>query len=926
MLTKMKRLFVLVIMAAFAFILVGCASDESKIKDALNKLNVPASVNEDFALPNVSLANASVTWTSDNDAIVISGTMAEVFRTSEDVNVKLTANGTLGSAKATKEFIVKVEKLPAPDTIVITNKGLTEVEYEEEGTMKTVLVAAIGKEIKLNVDFGADLVTEELTWNSSNAKRATVSEDGVLKGLSVGSVTITATSKGVKADGTFASSNIKILINESTNCAAVNLAVKKRILAEMPEFVSEDFTLPEGGNSTVQVKYYDSTKTNEIYDGEYVWVEGVDRKDIVKCVLTCYGIVEEFDIPIRIVTDPENNEFLALAYTEEKLNEALAEYVGTGSKAISGNFDLRNAFPAAEALFDCAVSFSATSSYQPAPVSFVVGEEDKLGTTELVFTKPSDDADVTISAYIEAQNVRQEVKFRVVAGGYTQAEKMEYIKANVLPQAVDGKFELVGRHLTLPASDLTGKFTGFSIAWASSNEEVLSAAGKFVNPYLDADTNVKLTATVTYAGTVDSSFGFTESVELDYVVKPATNTAQAVALELSGYLETEEFLNAVKYFPFGDSTRTDSEGNITNVLPLPKTVSEVTTEHMTDRQELAITWSVNEEGLLDENYKLLKQYLRYHEVVLTYAVTIGEDTATNEITINVGVAEVPNTYYIGGWFNIDQSGGGNNTGDVLCALSKFDKPVGTVSSRSLYWGTNIYGERAAFGGYTYYIDEEVDGVVTRYQFFVQQATIARLDEDYSFGAETAPTDEGIYSTALGNGKFMTMDKEKQAAIVTHFGGNWGLFFVNETDHDIVVPMTPYTGGGTPFKDADGVDVKWVTPGFNKANVVDRENGFGYDGYRVGFATDGTGKVVFGNGNTVIQAAMDLNGNNEMDDTDYLVTIPAHGYGMTYKTMYNNASVCGRFCAKDAQLTVKYFEPYHLSVDGSKDGLGTFKHE
>ena len=50
--------------------------------------------------------------------------------------------------------------------------------------------------------------------------------------------------------------------------------------------------------------------------------------------------------------------------------------------------------------------------------------------------------------------------------------------------------------------------------------------------------------------------------------------------------------------------------------------------------------------------------------------------------------------------------------------------------------------------------------------------------------------------------------------------------------------------------------------------------------------------------------------------NYWVTIPANGYGMSYKTQCNNATVTGKFCVPDVVLDIQYFEPYHLSADGA----------
>ena len=67
MLTKLKKLFVLVMFAAFVFVLAGCKSD---VEVALEGLLLPTEVSEDFTLPSASLEGAVTTWTSSDESII----------------------------------------------------------------------------------------------------------------------------------------------------------------------------------------------------------------------------------------------------------------------------------------------------------------------------------------------------------------------------------------------------------------------------------------------------------------------------------------------------------------------------------------------------------------------------------------------------------------------------------------------------------------------------------------------------------------------------------------------------------------------------------------------------------------------------------------------------------------------------------------
>ena len=147
-------------------------------------------------------------------------------------------------------------------------------------------------------------------------------------------------------------------------------------------------------------------------------------------------------------------------------------------------------------------------------------------------------------------------------------------------------------------------------------------------------------------------------------------------------------------------------------MPLPKKVSELTSE-LAEYADLEIVWIAHEEGLLDENYKLLKQYLRYHEVVLTYTVTVEGIQASGEVVINVGITKVKNTIYIGGNY-YQQTGGGDVAGDVLCQLSKFDSPRGVLPGAAKTWGYSY--SKGQFNGYTWYIDKTDEIIINGTNF------------------------------------------------------------------------------------------------------------------------------------------------------------------------------------------------------------------
>lgn len=910
MLTKIKKMFVLVMLAAFVFALTGCGGG---IKGALDNLYVEAEVTEGFALPTAQLEGAVTTWTSNNEAIVIDDLYADVVRPSvSDVEVTLTATVTLGEKTESKDFVVIVKCLLAPDAININVGGLKAVE----GKADTYYIVK-DKEVQFTIEVADEEMSTDVKWSATNSRVSV--ENGLVKAKDYGEVKVTAQSTSAGEGGAAITDSVTLVVVEHENPMQVLLNNKKEIEKSIPKFISSTYNFIMAPNPSVKTLYFDSTanradESNAFYYGEYAYVEGPDRQETIFCVLEYMGEQIEFEFVISVVTNEEDNEFLALDYAQEKVDAIFADYIG-GKNKVSADIEVPSGFTAEEAMYDIEISYDSVTDYTPTPID-VNTVKDEEGNEKKVaqYTKPNDDCVVRVEVYFRAANVDRVVRYSLTAAGYTQEEIMEYLSANVLPQpAADGSFSLVCAHMTLPTADTTGKFGKLEIEWASNKEEVLTSAGRFANPNLAAPEVVTLTATVKYAGSVGAQFAFEAQKAIDVEVKPAENKAQAVALQVSNYVSAPEFMEKISYFPFGKKDRLDSDGNITNVMPLPKKVSELTSE-MAEYADLEIKWSANEEGLLDENYKLLKQYLRYHEVALSYSVTVDGNTATNEVVINVGITQVKNTIYIGG--NIyQQTGGGDAAGDVLCQLSKFDSPVGVLPGAAKTWGYSY--SQGQFNGLTWYIDKEVDGVVTRYQYFAAVNGYITLDEQYKI--ELADPND-VTSVVI------TLNESINDKIGTNYGGNWACIYYNATDKEVKIPLSPYTGGPSPFKDAEGVEIKWENHPWKKANKIDRENAFGLDGYRAGFVTDKDGNVVLGNGENYFQAAYDVNSDGQMTEDDFWVTIPAGGYAYTSHTQQNNLTIMGKFCEVGIKLNMEFFDPYYLSPDGSSEGLGSFKHE
>ena len=881
MLTKIKKVFFLVIIASFALVLAGC---KDELTEALESLVLEAEVSEDFNLPSVNVEGAYTTWTSSNeDVIKIEGTYAEVYRPAkEDANVVLTATAELGEKSVSKEFTVTVKKLDAPDALTIKTKG-KDIKYCEE---LDAYFFKINSTAELLIEVAEDTMNSEVVWASSDAAVVSV-ENGAISAKSYGEVTVVATSS---SDSTIKAS-ITIIVSDYLRIQDVLISEADKIVAQIPRFITSDYTFPEPENDEIKVTYLDF-EYNEIVGGEYIYYYEVDRTEKISCNLVYAGVEYIKFFEICVVADETNNEFLALDYAEEKMRDLFKPYTEDG-QLIDGDIDVINAISADEAKFDVKLSYTFVTNYAVAPLTAKDVIEGETVKHVVKYVKPNDDLSLRMEVYVSTANVGRNVLINLNVKGYTQEEIVEYITANVLPQPnAEGKYVVKCANILLPKEDTTNKFKNLSISWSSSNESALTSEGKFADPYTDVDAEATLTATITYNGTVSSKYEFVEEVSLEYSVLHADNDIQVLAMQLSESIMADEFMSKVKHFPYGVK---DREGG--NVLPLPKTVKEIRTD-IEEYADTEITWTANEEGLLDENYKLLKQYLRYHEVTLTYSVTDGTNVATGEILINVGVTEVKNTIYIGGPF-FQQSASDEHATDMLHYMSKFDEVVGAPGSKYATTG----GEQFLFSGLTFYVDVYVlddDGnktdVFTRYQYFTSKRDLVIMDDQFSVELEDPE------NTRSGVVKY---NAELNPYMSHVLGNNWHCVYVNISDHDIKVPMAPLVGD--PFL---GSEVKWADHPWAKAQFIERSNSISYDGYRPGFITDANGTVVLGYGSQFISPNYDANNDGLLTEDDYWLTIPAGGYGYTPKSQQNGAHhVIGNLCVKGETLTFIQLNPY-----------------
>lgn len=105
----MRKILLVTIIVFFVFVLSSCDYPEKSFQ-ALQRDNIPKEVTRDFQLERG--VYAPFVWTSDSDALVISGNDVIVNQKDEDVMVTLTATVKMKS----ESFEIKVLKIGSPLT------------------------------------------------------------------------------------------------------------------------------------------------------------------------------------------------------------------------------------------------------------------------------------------------------------------------------------------------------------------------------------------------------------------------------------------------------------------------------------------------------------------------------------------------------------------------------------------------------------------------------------------------------------------------------------------------------------------------------------------------------------------------------------------------------------------------------------------
>jgi uncharacterized repeat protein (TIGR02543 family) len=817
---KRNSFLVVLLLFALAFLFVGCKDEE--IPEEQIPILVVSNLELKTEVDNTVSINAQIGGVESPDEFQLefASSNTNVATVNENGTVQAKAVGEATITVSIKDYpdqklevkVIVVAKQEIPDKTIVEQFAPTSVEILGQSSMD------IGTTEKFPVFVRPTTAYQRLVWVSSDPEIASVDAEGNVTAKAMGTVTITAYS-AIAPD---VRHSVDVLVKETGEDHEIVAKALAYVKERMPKYVTETFDLPVYPNPDVTITWKNALGV-ELEDNQYVY-ENVthDQVDAVICLIEYGFATREESIPLKLVADPEHNNFENLELISFYLDILFADYL---ANKVDGDLPLPTGLKGAT------IVWSTTKS--------------EVITTAGKFTKPNNDTSVRLTALVTSGPVSQTFNFDLVAKGYTQQEKIDYMLTEGVLKSLVG-FSTNG-DIALPTFE--PRF-GLSLTWESDNEEVFSNSGVYMQRGLAEDTEVKFTATVK-----EGDLEFDIKAEVTVTALAATDTSKAVY----DFLRNEELLESLpKYFPYGVIGR--ESGN--EIVGLPTTLE--------GHDGVTIEWEGNPEDF--DGLVLKTQYLRYHETYLTATFTKKDVAPTSiKILLNTGVAQSNDTVNIGGRFSEQAVKGGDIEWDLLNTFSYWDLPVGEVTYKTQqYW--------SFWSGYTWYIDAETDRTSTleqvepgegkRYQYFAMDfVTVYIMDVD-------------------ANGKVTDWEygnlREKT-------GGNWGVFFVNLSGKAAKIPLATHgAGNGTD-------ELPWVSQGA-------RENALTFDGYRKGFVTDETGKVIIGSGFGTLQ--------DVLPSTTREIEIPVGGYGMSFKTQ-ENLPIVGVFCHPDTTLT---FEKYYLAPE------------
>lgn len=350
---------------------------------------------------------------------------------------------------------------PEPEKIAPTAITVDATIYSGSETEKYV-IAGNKMYIEAEVE-GPEGVDETVEWSIEGAAATLEVEDGaaVVTGVKGGNATVTAKSTlDANIKGSYV---VEVVDSEDFN--EVVVAAKDEVLANLPEFATADFQLPQPSNPNVKLTYMSKLKKTWA-DGTFKFADAYNAKNgdslyVFYGTFQFHSVKKEFEFSIKCVGDAKNNDFVALATAKAQVEAIFAE-----TKNISSEF--KNIIENSDGSYTLRLpeTIKVEGYDQDIVVEWALESGNGLSIkdgNQLIYSKPLVDSQCQVNAIYKAKNNNNDIsKIFLTAIGYTPDEVWEYFKLKCFNSkyynSSTDTFATNLKGFTVPTNDTSKKF------------------------------------------------------------------------------------------------------------------------------------------------------------------------------------------------------------------------------------------------------------------------------------------------------------------------------------------------------------------------------------------------------------------------------------------------------------------------------------